>query len=251
MKILTALVALAMLALTGCAKEFSATDNRPNVATLQLRFQNRCDSVPLQLGTTYQNSFGEPFTVSKLKYYISNVALFSGAEGAPFADTYFLVDEAVPASKNISIPITPGLYQQFSLLLGVDSARNVSGSQAGALDPANEMFWSPRQGYIMTLLEGSSPRSGSAGNKLQYHIGGFAGDYSALRTVDAGFFAPVYVGKGQTLTITLTADVLRWFDGVHELPIGRHAAALEPGPLASQYADNGSYMLSISDMTLQ
>jgi hypothetical protein len=42
-------------------------------------------------------------------------------------------------------------------LLGVDSARNVSGIQTGALDPARGMFWTWNSGYVMAKIEGSSP----------------------------------------------------------------------------------------------
>ena len=51
-----------------------------------------------------------------------------------------------------------GNYNSLSFLLGVDSMHNVSGAQTGALDPANDMFWTWNSGYVMAKMEGASPR---------------------------------------------------------------------------------------------
>lgn len=252
MKRLITPVLLLCVLIWGCAKEQSREGSAPPAtAYLELRFAHQVSGEALRLGATYQNSFGEPFTVGKFKYYISNIALFTGAEGEPIPDTYFLVDESRDSSKTIRIPIQPGSYNQLNLLLGVDSTRNVSGAQTGALDPANDMFWTWNTGYIMTKLEGSSPLSTQPNNRIQYHVGGFAGVYSALRTIETGFFNPIEIKTGQTLVVSLSADVQRWFDGVHELPITRQSVAMTPGALASQYADNGAAMFSITDARVQ
>jgi hypothetical protein len=58
-------------------------------------------------------------------------------------------------------------------MIGVDSARNNSGAQTGALDPTNGMFWSWSTGYIMAKFEGTSAQSPAAANALKFHIGGF------------------------------------------------------------------------------
>jgi hypothetical protein len=68
--------------------------------------------------------------------------------------------------------------------LGVDSIRNVSGIQTGALDPLKGMFWTWNSGYVMAKLEGSSESSNSAGNRFTYHIGGFRPGMNVLKTID-------------------------------------------------------------------
>ena len=179
------------------------------------------------------------------------LTLFAGAEGDPLPDTYFLVDESRDSTKTIRIAIPPGSYDRLDLLLGVDSTRNVSGAQTGALDPVNDMFWTWSTGYIMSKLEGSSPLSTQPNNRIQYHVGGFAGPNSALRTIETGFFSPIEIKAWQTLQVSLTAEVQRWFDGVHELPIATQSVAMTPGALSSQYADNSASMFSITDARVQ
>lgn len=240
-----------LILLGGCNKELSSEDGVPLTAILELNFENQADGQPLQLGAPYQNSFGESFSVSKFKYYISNIALFAGTDDTPLPETYFLVDESQPDSKTIRIPIEPGSYEQLHLLMGVDSARNVSGAQTGALDPVNDMFWTWSTGYIMMKLEGSSPQSTQPNNRLQYHVGGFAGPHSTLRRIETGFFTPVEVRAGQTLSVTLTTELQRWFDGIHVLPIANQAVAMTPGPLSSQFADNAASMVAVTEVTVQ
>lgn len=255
---------LAMLfLLQACNKEISAetlnaerpttgnTNNNKNTAYLQLQFKHTVDGEPLQLGETYLSSLEEEFSITKLKYYISNIALYKGAEGEPVPESYFLVDAAVDSSTTITVPVEPGVYQNLDILLGVDSARNVSGAQTGALDPLHDMFWTWNTGYIMMKLEGLSGSSTEPNNRIQYHIGGFSGEHSALRKVGVGMFSPMELKRGQTMTVNIVADLLRWFDGVHELPIHANAVAMTPGALSSQYADNGAAMLQITNVTVK
>lgn len=251
MKSIFPLLICLIVLLSGCSKESSQEGGVPLQATLLLKFDHQVDGQPLVLNTTYQNGFGEQFSVNRFKYYISNIALVSGSIKTSFPDSYFLVDENDTASQTLRIPIAPGNYDQLLFLMGVDSARNVSGAQTGALDPLNDMFWSWNTGYIMMKLEGSSPISTQPNNRIQYHIGGFSGAYSALRRVETGFFSPVTVKAGQTLTVTFTADLQKWFNGVHDLPIAAQTVAMTPGPLSASYADNGVSMFSVIDATVQ
>lgn len=237
--------------MAGCSKELSNQDGALLSASLELRFVHQVGSQPLVLGSAYQNSFGENFTVSRFKYYVSNIALNTVGNTGKRAESYFLVDESDSASAILRMPISPGDYSQLSFLLGVDSTRNVSGAQTGALDPLHDMFWTWNTGYIMMKLEGSSPLSSQPNNRVQYHIGGFSGAYSALRQINTGFVNPVAVKGGQTLVVTYRADLERWFSGVHDLPIANQAVTMSPGPLAASYADNGASMFSVIDAAVQ
>jgi hypothetical protein len=249
-----------LLLLQACNKEISSDMLGPegpnpapnaNTAYLKLHFEHTVDGVPLELGTTYQNSLQEDFVIDKLKYYISNIALYQGTEAEPMPDTYFLVDAEADSSTTITIPVKAGMYQNLDLLLGVDSARNVSGAQSGALDPLHDMFWTWNTGYIMMKIEGSSPASTAPNNRIQYHIGGFSGPFSALRNISVSMFSPVEVKNGQTLDVTLVADLLRWFDGVYELPISSNAVAMTPDEVSSQYADNAAAMIQATVVSVE
>ena len=71
-------------------------------------------------------------------------------------------------------------------MVGVDSTRNVSGAQTGALDPANGMFWSWTAGYIYLKLEGNAPVIGNPDN-FEFHIGGYMQPNSTIQIIDMDF----------------------------------------------------------------
>jgi hypothetical protein len=238
------LLCLAFL-IAGCQRSVEPPASN---AELQVVVAHQAAGVPLQMGAAYANPLGETFTVNTFKYYLSNLALLHSNGATPIADTYFLVDQEIDSTKTIRIKVPVGTYTGLRMLLGVDSTRNVSGAQTGALDPTLDMFWTWNTGYIMAKLEGTSPLSSAPNNRIQYHIGGFSGANSSLRTVQINFPAPVRVER--TLQVHLVAELMRWFDGVHPLPIAQTAVSMTPGPLASQYADNYSKMFRLNSVLI-
>jgi hypothetical protein len=118
----------------------------------------------------------DSLTYTTFKYYVSNVEL-KNANGtwwkAP--ESYFLID--LENDEDIQIDNIPsGDYTAIRFLYGVDSARNVSGAQDGALSTANGMFWSWNTGYIMIKAEGTSPDSKDG--DFAFHLGGFTGEFA-------------------------------------------------------------------------
>lgn len=230
--------------LFSCQKELSFDSLA--MGRLQVNVTNTASGGPLALNTPLSNEFGEPFTLTKYKYYLSNFALVDTAGRAhALPDSYFLLDQADPASLQLSADAPAGRYAALTYIIGVDSVRNVSGAQTGALDPLNDMFWTWNTGYIMAKLEGTSPVSPAPNEAIEYHIGGFEGSESVLRRVVLPFDRVHTLADKGTLTVHLAADVLRWFDGRHGLPIADVPVATMPGPLATQFADNYAQMFSV------
>jgi len=249
MQLLKLTAAVSVLFLMSCQKEVSVESNSTKIL---LSITNTVNGSPLSFGTPYTNSFGEDFTVSKLKYYISNIALID-SNGAlhKSPDSYFLFDQGNPSSMNISFSDQIAAYKGIQFLIGVDSIRNVSGAQTGALDPTNEMFWTWNSGYIMAKLEGSSSLSTLPDNRIEYHIGGFEGPDKVLRTVSFEFDQVYHLSLNKTLTINLNAELQNWFYGAHNLPIQNNASCTTPGALASEYSDNYATMFSLGSVTFQ
>jgi len=240
---------VAAVLLASCQKEVG---NETEKGSLQLQFTNVAGNSPLALNTTITNAFGETLTITKYKYYVTNIALTDERDSKHFLpDTYFLVDEGSAASKTILVQVPVGNYKSVSFLLGVDSTRNVSGAQTGALDPLHDMFWTWNTGYIMAKLEGSSPQSTQVNNKVEYHIGGFRTGNSALRTITLPFNQTYAVQKDKSLQVSVQADVLRWFDGVHALKIADAAVSMSPGALAGRFADNYARMFTVTSVQTQ
>ena len=165
----------------------------------------------LQLDSNiYKNELGQTFTVSRFRYYLSNIKL-KNITGAEFdCPDYFLVDEAEPDSKIITVlQIPDGIYSSISFMIGVDSLHNCSGAQNGALDPVNGMFWTWNTGYIFLKLEGHADASNSPGHIFEYHIGGYAAPNNSIRRVTLNFGKKgLQIANDRDNALALKADIL-------------------------------------------
>lgn len=181
---------------------------------LEIHIANVVNGAPLSLHTsTYVSSANDTFSVDLFKYYISNVELVT-VSGYTYteAESYYLVDHSQPNSLHLMIKKVPSNhFSSINFKIGVDSTRNVSGSQTGALDPLNDMFWTWNSGYIMAKVEGHSPQSPEPTKKIVYHIGGFSGKFSGVRNVSLTFPNTADVTRNHIPILNLKADVYQWF----------------------------------------
>lgn len=205
----------------------------------------------LAFGNNYQNVWGEQYSVSAFRFYISHLQLTSTDSGIVRdvnKDEYFLVNFADSAATVLQLKAIPGTYDQLSFLLGVDSLRNVSGAQTGALDPAKGMFWTWNSGYIMAKLEGNSPASTQVNNKFEYHIGGFSGPDNVLKQLELSFPSgqDVVLQAGKSSELTITADVDTWFSSPNDIKISVNPVCMTPGSLAKRVAENYYKMFTIT-----
>jgi hypothetical protein len=195
---------------------------------------------------TYTNAAGEALTVSMLSYYISNIRLVA-TDGSDYVEkeSYHLIRHGVNGSMHFHLKDVPqGDYKAIRFIIGVDSARNVSGSQTGALDVNNGMFWTWNTGYIMAKMEGKSDVSKDGNKNFKYHPGGFSGPNSVLRTVQLDFPTTMALGTKMNGDIVLKADILKWF-APQNVSIAEVNTIMTPGPDASKIADNYAKMFSI------
>jgi hypothetical protein len=210
---------------------------------LKLEFQNVAGSQPLTLGATYTTAAGDQFTASLFNYYISSIRLRK-ADGSEWVEpeSYHLVRQSAPDSRLLELKeVPPGDYTGLTFTIGVDSTRNVSGSQTGALDPLNGMFWSWSSGYVFLKLEGTSPQSGTG--RLVYHVGGFRRPHNTIRTVSPALptGSVLRVKAGSAPTVMLRADVLKMFSGPHAIRFAQlantgHSSDANSMKLADNYA---------------
>lgn len=240
---------LLVTAAIGCSNK----DEVPTAVTgtVKLSFTNVVNGAPLVLNTTtYTNPAGENYTISKFKYYVTNIEVSNAFSLAKEKESYHLVDQANTASQSFTFDAGVNTYTNISFLLGVDSTRNVSGAQTGALDPLNDMFWTWNSGYIMAKMEGNSPASTQINNKVEYHIGGFAGANSVLKkitlTVPSGKL--IDVKEGKTSEIKITADFNTWWQNPNTITIATIPVWMTPGPQSKAIADNYAKMFTLTDV---
>lgn len=199
--------------------------------TLTLHFDNVVSNANLQLNTSntpYINSKSEPYKITTLRYYISNIKI-KREDGSVYEDEvksdgsagYYLVDESNTDSQDIVMKNVPkGNYLEITFTIGVDANQLNLGAQTGALDPVHGLFWSWNSGYIFMQVEGESPASTEAGHVFQYHVGGYkdvAGSTSQannVKTITLGFNGDVApVEHGHEPEVHLIYDVNKFFNG--------------------------------------
>ena len=216
------------------------TQNK-NKPTIKITFINKLNNQPVTLDSIlYTNCWKENFTINKLKYYISNISLQTADKKInKEKNSYHLINEENAGSKSLELSIAPDKYETISFLIGVDSLKNVSGAQTDALDPLRGLFWTWNSGYIMFKLEGTSSQSTMVNNKMEYHIGGFAGVNNVLRTVKLNFKeSPIILTKQKITEIIIHVDIDKIWSAPNKITIAQTPVCTIPGALAASIADN-------------
>jgi hypothetical protein len=242
---------LLIILFSGCSQSDDNLDADRGNPKIELVFNHKVSNQPLVYNTNYTNAFNETYTVSKFKYYVSNVKMHlqNNSREEKEAESYHLIDGVDAATQSFSFTINDNIYDAITLYIGVDSTRNVSGAQTGALDPLNGMFWTWNSGYIMAKLEGSSPLSTSPNNALTYHIGGYKVNENALRQLSFNLpSGAIKTDRGGTCQISFNVDLNKWFNGVHNLKIADLSFTMSPGASAIKYADNYASMFSLNSV---
>jgi hypothetical protein len=233
----------------GTGTQKSMITHRIKKDRVKISFINTVKTIPLVLDSMeYTNPFNERYAVSRLKYYISNITLNTSQKHFAETDSYHLIDAADTASLNFSFDAAENTYTSISFMVGVDSIKNVSGAQSGALDPTRGMFWTWNSGYIMFKLEGSSPSSTIFNHRIEYHIGGFAGPNNVVQLITIPLPSALKLDGGKNYEIIITADLDKLWQGANELKIAETAATMAPGILSKKIADNYNRMFNIKEV---
>jgi hypothetical protein len=253
MKKILSLLCAAIIAVSflSCSDDDSNASSGP----LTLEFDNVVGTTNLQLNTDntpYTNSNGEAYKLTWLTYYVSNIKL-KKADGTIYSDPvksdgsagYYLIDENDAESQEVTLENVPaGDYTEVTFTIGVDASQVDQGAQTGALDPANNLFWSWNSGYIFLAVEGVSPVSTETDNAFQYHVGGYKEDAASnqvnnIRTITLSFngdTAPVRAQHEPEVHVVF--DVNKFFNGAGEqVTFSANAARHSPKP-CEVLADN-------------
>jgi hypothetical protein len=252
---LLTLTAILVLALAACKKEPNTVpDPNPNpsgTSSIRLSFSNKVGNDSLILGGPYHwvNANGDSFYVNSYKYYISNIR-FTDNNGNTWSESesYHLIDASNQASCSFLVSGIPvGNYTSVQYMIGVDSARNVSGAQTGALDPANNMFWTWSTGYIMAKLEGKSNMSTASSNNITFHIAGYQGANATQRIVSPAFGSFTANATESTIpVIHIKSDVLEWFVNPSLVRFNITNYIMSTGANSTMMADNYSDMFTVT-----
>lgn len=244
---------ICLLAFTASSCKYDNPETLRPDYPVKISITHKVNSTPFISHSAYVNSFGENYVLDKFNYYISNIELLQNglSIGATEKDSYHLVEAGNPAAESFTAKIPATNLNGISFLLGVDSLRNVSGAQTGALDPLNGMFWTWNSGYIMAKMEGTTPFSTNPGNKFEWHIGGFKLPYNNTRKVTLLFPAGkiITISENGQAEIKINCDISKWFNGQHDFRIALNPFSIHTViPVTAQVADNYATMFTITDV---
>ncbi|MCB2408162.1 MbnP family protein [Hymenobacter lucidus] len=244
MRISSLFLALAVVAvsLTGCENKNTDPDPVAQVGEMDIELDHVVGTSSLVRDAAtpnYTTPSGDQFSVSVFRYYISNIKL-KKADGTEYAqpESYYLIDDTKAASKRLALKNIPvGDYTGLTFTIGVDSARNMSGAQQGAL-AQSDMFWTWDSGYVFMKLEGRSPQANAGG--FSYHIGGFKKPNIAMRTVSPALptGVKILVRPDHTPEVHMKVDVMKLLTGPTTVRFATFATAHMPGAAAVQLANN-------------
>ena len=215
---------------------------------LKISFINTANGKPVVLrDSSYSNHFGETYYINKLKYYISNITLQTATDGKLYyKDGYHLVN-AASETNSFEFDMAPGSYSSIRFLLGVDSAKNCSGAQSGALDPLNDMFWTWNSGYVMFKLEGTSPASAADLNRIEHHLGGYKGLYNVVTPIELSLYNSrmLEIKENSTTEIVIEANMDNYWKGDRDIRISEVPVCITTGEIAKKISSNFKYLFTV------
>lgn len=209
---------LLLTTLISCKKDEPVPAPVDTTGAVKMKFAHvwQNETVPFYLGSEYIHSTtSDTLTFNTLMYYVSNIKLKNeNGEWWVHPESYFLINASSAASCEIEILDVPnGKYTDIAYTMGVDSTRNVSGAQTGALSTAHGMFWGWNTGYIMIKAEGTSPNSSV--NSFTYHLAGFSGDYNIVKENTTSFGGDtLIVASDKVVEINMNVDVSDMFNTI-------------------------------------
>lgn len=169
----TNLLIITCILFVSCIKEETKTVDQTTKSDLSISFNNTVQGNPINSSNIdYTNASGNKYSVSILKYYVTNIVLVDINNNQYLAKNYNLIDIEEPSQNTFLLKNVPfGTYKSINFILGVDSVRNNSGVQDGFLDPSYGMIWTWNTGYIFFKHEGSFKDSIDNIKPLRFHLG--------------------------------------------------------------------------------
>jgi hypothetical protein len=190
-------------------------------------------------GEWYLSPSGDSIQLTHLQFYLSDLQLeLSNGQIISDPQKAHLIDIFEPSTLQLAIPIDPknASIKSLHFNLGIDSTTNVSGAQAGDLDPVNGMYWSWQSGYINLKMEGVSPKCNTRKHAFQYHIGGYLQPNRALRKIE------LHVDTTPQEEIFVKMDLATFFSNINFTTL---SLVMTPGSNAMKLANYCTQMFSI------
>ena len=254
-------VFLAFVAFLGCTKGFK--DPNLEGGKIVLKFAHYVDGQPLVKDTLkYINAAGNIYSVTEVKYFISDVVLHKSDGSSQFIykwkDIQY-VDEALSATTtwNVFDVIKPGDYDSISFTFGISKEKNISLMYVNP--PEVNMTWPDMLGggYHYLMINGFWKDLNNQRTPYNFHMGigqiysginntgtitGFVQNYFPVSLKNSSFS----IQKGETKEIQIIMNIDSWFKTPHVYDHNYWGGAIMQNQAAMQMAkENGFDVFTI------
>ncbi|PKV48675.1 hypothetical protein ATE84_0680 [Aquimarina sp. MAR_2010_214] len=223
-----------------------------------LDFKNTINNNGIELTTdSYTNASNEVYTISELKYIISNVVLIK-ANGEEFtypADrSYFVINEAAIESKKVSLAdIDAGEYTKIRFGFGVDQSKYpLDGSGIANFIPTaeeNGMLWSWSAGYKFLKFEGTYTVNGGTNTDYTVHVGSHGTTLDNYKEITLELPNTLTIKESKSPEVAINVDIAKIFDGTNTHSLEEKNSIQVDPVFAPKIAENITTMFSATSVS--
>lgn len=203
------ILALVVFVMASCSK-----DEEPADVTLQFNHFFKETAFRADTVTVYTLDNGEELHYQRLEYYVTNIQL-KAEDGSWWSEenSYHIINASEHNPSIVLEDLPYGTYTELRYMMGVDSVRNFSGAQDGALSPSRGLFWSWNTGYIFLAAEGRCSSCPENNPFFIHHIGGFRSPYEANHVITHELPSNLVLDDGSNASIDLRVNVNEIHEG--------------------------------------
>ncbi|MCF6170956.1 MAG: hypothetical protein L3J31_06045 [Bacteroidales bacterium] len=236
-------------------------DPENKAGKLHLYFQHEIDSVPIEFDTLkYTNAAGNPYLVTEIQYFISDVVLYRNDKTQQLLDAgedIHYVDTDLPETLTYKLTddIVPGTFDSISFTFGINEVKNQS--QLFVNPPESNMFWPELLGggYHYMKLNGKWKDTGDTIRPFNFHMGigqiydtatgeitAYVQNYFRVSLPNSSFT----ISNAEELALTLVMDVNQWFEAPHNYDFNEWGGMIMQNQAAMQTArENGHNVFNL------
>ena len=232
---------------------------------LRIEFTHEVDGKSLVFDTIrYVNAAGNPYLVSNIQYFISDVCLHKSNGDSLLLDKWediHYVDTDLPNTWVYALKddIPDGIYSSVSFTFGINAAKNQTLMFVNP--PESDMFWPVYLGggYHYMKLNGKWKDPNGTIRPFNFHMGigqiydssgnitGFVQNYFKVVLPASGF----QISKGQIANLELKMNVNEWFEDPHIFDFNQWGGDIMQKQAAMQIAkENGHNVFSVKDLNI-
>ena len=232
---------------------------------IRIEFSHEVDGSPLKFDTLrYINQAGNPYLVSNIQYFISDVCLHKSNGDSlminHWEDIHY-VDTDIPETWTYSLKddVPDGSYSSVSFTFGINAEKNQTLMYVNP--PESDMFWPVYLGggYHYLKLNGKWRDPNGVIRPFNFHLGigqtydstgnitGFIQNYFKVTLPNSGF----QISKGQIANLQLVMNVNEWFRDPHKFDFNQWGGDIMQKQAAMQIAkENGHNVFSVKKINI-